>query len=109
MSYLVGLAIVILFFIVLHYFTELDQKQKIMITVIVAAVIAGAYLYNRMSDVERQHIIKMELRYEQGKAISCDGMDINKSTFSYSVGTQTFIGREETDNYGLMFDAARCE
>lgn len=109
MSYLVGLAIVILFFIVLHYFTELDYKEKITITVVVAAVIGGAYLYNQMNDAKREHIIAMELRYEQGKTISCDGLDVNKSTFSYSVGTQTFIGREGTDNYGLMFDAARCE
>ncbi len=109
MSYIIGIAVVVLFFIVLHYFTELDHKQKFAITLGVAAVIGGAYAYNQMSDAARQHTIEIELKYQQGKNIKCEGLDINKTGFSYSVGTQTFIGREGTDHYSRMFDASICQ
>jgi len=109
MSYLIGLAIVIFFFIILHYFTELDNKQKVMISIIVAAVIGGAYLYNKMSDAKRQHILDIVLRYEQGKTVKCEGTEVNTTMYSYSVGTQTFIGRESTENYGRMVDASVCQ
>jgi len=109
MSYIIGLIVVVLFFVALHYFTELNYSQKLGISLGVAAVIGGAYGYNRMSDAQRQHTLEIELKYQQNKTVVCEGIDVNKTYFSYSVGTQTFIGREGTAHYGRMLNASKCQ
>ena len=109
MAYLLGLGVVALFFLALHYFTELGFRQKAVVTLVVVAVVGGAVAYNAYSDVQREKIGDVERRYHQGKAIECGGVTVTKETFSYSVGTQTFIGNEGTEHYQQMISAAACQ
>ncbi len=109
MSYILGLVIVALFFIVLHYFTELDGKQKGFVTLFFILLVGGAIAFNEMQDAERAHLAAVELKYSQNKTVVCDGVDVNKNTFSFSVGTHTFIGRENTPHYNRMFSSNQCQ
>lgn len=108
MSYIFGLAVVALFFTIMHYFTELDARQKITATVVLTLLVAGAILYNSYTEAERNHILAVELKYSQNRDILCGETNVNKSTFSYSVGTQTFIGRKNTPYYNQMYSVDQC-
>ena len=109
MSYIFGLVVVGLFFVALHYFTELKTAQKGGITLFFVLLVGGAIAFNEMQDAERAHLAAVELKYSQNKTIVCDGIDVNKSTFSFSVGTHTFIGRENTPHYNRMFSSGQCQ
>lgn len=108
MSYILGIIVVIFFFAALHYFTELNHTQKTGITVLAALLVGGMYAYNVMGDKAREHTNAIVLQYNQGKTVKCEGVDVNKTNYSLSIGTQTFIGREGTEHYARMFSAAGC-
>jgi hypothetical protein len=108
MAYLAGLIVVAVFFMALHYFTELDHKQKAVVTLFAVALVGGAIAYNAYSDAQREKILDIERKYHQGKSLQCDGVEVTNKTFSYSVGTQTFIGNEGTEHYQRMISADRC-
>jgi hypothetical protein len=108
MAYMLGLVVVALFFLALHYFTELGSRQKAVVTLAVFAIVGGAVGYNAYTDAQREKVTEIERLYNQGRAIECDGVTVTKETFSYSVGTQTFIGREGTEHYQQMISAYRC-
>ena len=109
MSYILGLIVVGLFFIALHYFTELNTMQKGGVTLFFILIVGGAIAFNEMQDAEREHMASVELKYSQNKTIVCDGVNVNKSTFSFSVGTHTFIGRKNTKHYNRMFSVDQCQ
>jgi hypothetical protein len=108
MSYIFGLIVVALFFTIMHYFTELDTRQKVIATVFLTLLVVGAVVYNEHMETEREHILAVELKYSQNRNILCNKTDVNKSTFSYSVGTQTFIGRKNTPYYNQMYSVDQC-
>jgi len=109
MAYIIGLVIVGLFFGVMHFYTELDVKQKLTSTVVVAAVIMGAIFFNMMQSAKAEHVRDVMLRYNQGQNLRCGDLDVTKINFSLSVGTQTFIGRRESTHSGKMVAASECE
>ena len=109
MAYILGLVIVGLFFGVMHFYTELNVKQKLTSTVVVAAVIMGAIFFNMMQSAKADHVRDVMLRYNQGQNLICGTLDVTKINFSLSIGTQTFIGREESAHAGKMVAASECE
>ena len=109
MSYILGLLAVGVLFLVLHNFTELDHKSKFIVAVVLAGVILMMYLFNVYMDNQRDLVTAVELKYHQNKTLTCKGIEVNQSNFSYSVGTQTFIGRESTPHYGQLISATECE
>lgn len=109
MAYIVGLIVVGLFFFALHYFTELANKQKILISVSVFLVIFLAIAFNRYSDAKSQKVLDAVMKFQQNETIKCGGVDINGTNFSLSVGTYTFIGKKDTPFFGQMISASTCE
>ena len=109
MAYILGLVIVGLFFGVMHFFTELDVKQKVTATIIVLAFVMGALFYNNLQSQKAEQVRDVMLRYNQDKNIKCGDLDVTKINFSLSVGTQTFIGRQESTHAGKMVSASECE
>lgn len=109
MAYIAGLIIATLFFLALHYFTELDHKQKTLVTVVVGVIIGGAYAFNVMNEKERAQIAQVELQYAQNKTITCNGVDVNQTNFSFSIGTHTFLGRKDTPYFKQMINARECQ
>ncbi|PHR57858.1 MAG: hypothetical protein COA44_05140 [Arcobacter sp.] len=109
MAYLFGIAVLILLFIVLHFFTEIALKQKLTTILIFSAFILGAYLFNLNSENRRLHLNEISFDFEHGKTIKCDGLDVNNSEFSYSSGTQTFLGLKESKMYGRILSLDSCQ
>jgi hypothetical protein len=109
MAYLLWFGIVALVFALMHYFTELSTRQKGLITLFVTLFVIGAIAYNIQSDRERSRVIAIELQYRQGKTILCQGIDVNNSTFSYSDGTQSFIGNKGTAHEQQILNVRECQ
>jgi hypothetical protein len=109
LAYIIGLIIVGLFFLSLHYFTELNHKEKSIISVVVLAVISGAIAFNTYSGSQRDNMMAVVTKFNQGKTVVCNGVDVNSSLYDLSTGTFTFIGKEKTPNYGQMISASSCK
>ena len=109
MAYLAGLIISGLFFLALHYFTELNKSQKMVVSTVVLSIILSAIAYNIRSTEQSDKIRDVVIRYNQGKTVQCDGVDVNKTNYTLSIGTYTFIGKKETPYYAQMISASTCE
>ena len=109
MAYLYGLIIVGLFFAVMHFYTELTLQQKINATIIVFMVVMGAAFYNILQSEKAEHIRDVLLRFNQGKEIQCGSVIVDQKQFTLSIGTQAFIGNQETPHAGKILLASECE
>lgn len=109
MTYILGLVIVGLLFLSLHYFTEINKKQKITTSAIVLIVIFGAIAFNAYNDAKTQTMLDAVRAFNQNKTIVCDGVEVNNTNFTLSIGTYTFIGKQNTPNYQQMISASQCK
>jgi len=109
MAYLFGVALLILLFIVLHFFTEISLKQKLITVSIIGLLVLGAYLFNVNSENRRLHLEGVLLEFTHGETIVCNGIDVNNSEFSYSSGTQTFLGLKESKMFGRLISLDSCQ
>jgi len=109
MIYLFGILLLVLLFVVLHFFTEISLKEKLIVSGIVAAVVLGAYLFNQSSEKRRVHLESVLLNYTHGETIQCNTIDVNNSEFSYSSGTQTFLGKKESKMFGRIISLDQCQ
>ena len=109
MSYIFGIIIVGLFFLALHYFTEFTSYQKVTITAIILAIILSAITYNVYSDSQRDKMLEAIRKFEQNKTIKCKNEDVNNTNFTLSIGTYTFIGKQNTSYSNQMISASKCE
>ncbi|MEA3523033.1 MAG: hypothetical protein U9R50_08650 [Campylobacterota bacterium] len=109
MSYILGLVAVGVFFLVLHNLTELNHKEKGTAVAVLLGLVLSMYLFNTYSDSQRDKVTNIVLDYKQNKTLTCKDIKVNKTNFSYSVGTQTFIGLENTPHYGRLISASECE
>ncbi len=109
MGYIFGLILLLLLFVVLHFFTELTLKEKIGVFSVLGLLILGAYLYNQQSEDRRIHLEKVLLDFSHGKTISCKDMDVNNTQFAYSSGTQTFLGLKNSEMSGRIISLEQCQ
>lgn len=109
MTYIIGLVIVGLVFLALHYLTELDHMQKVYTIIIILSFLSLAIMYNEYTKQENQTMLDAVLKYKQGQTLNCDSKDVNSSNYTLSIGTYTFIGREGTPNYSEMISASTCQ
>jgi len=109
MAYLFGILLLLLLFVVLHFFTEISLKQKLTTVLTLGVLVLGAYLFNQSSENRRLHLEGVLLEFMHDKTISCNGIDVNNSQFSYSSGTQTFIGLKESKMSGRLISLDTCQ
>ncbi|MDD2358354.1 MAG: hypothetical protein PHX13_10635 [Thiovulaceae bacterium] len=109
MAYLYALVVLALVFGILHYFTELTTRQKGAVALTLAFVIFAGYLYNTHSADEQEKILSVVKDFQNGKTLTCMGKDINSSNYTLSIGTYTFIGKENTPSSGDMVSASSCQ
>jgi len=108
-GYIIAVVFGITLFLGLHYFTELTKNQKISIFIAVLAVVFSAVAYNNYNSMKTKTMMDAVLRFNQNKTIKCDGIDVNNTNFTLSVGTYTFIGKKNTPNYEKMVSASQCK
>jgi len=109
MAYILGVVLVVVFFTVLHFFTELSTKQKGITTAVLASFILGAYLYNQNTENRRLLLENILLEYQHDKEIVCADIKVSNKEFSYSSGTQTFLGLKDTPSYGRIISLDKCK
>lgn len=109
MAYIFGLAVVALLFLSMHYFTELTKSQKAIATAVILAVVLSAIAYNSYSDKQREKMLDVVRKFQQGKTVKCNAQDVNNSNFTLSIGTYTFIGKQNTPQFNKMISASQCE
>lgn len=109
MAYLLWFGIVALVFALMHYFTELSSKQKGIISLVVTLFVIGAIAYNIQSDRDREQVNGVVLKYQQGQTLMCQGIEVNSTTFDYSVGTQSFVGNRGTKYFQQIVNARECQ
>ena len=63
MAYIAGIVVVALFFLALHYFTELTNRQKAVITVIVLSVVLSAIAFNSYSNAKSQKMLDVVMKF----------------------------------------------
>ena len=108
MAYILGLVVVAFFFLAMHYFTELDKKQKTIVSVVVFTIIFGAIAFNLYSTSQRDKMLDVVMRFNQHKTVQCKSIKVNDKNFTLSIGTYTFIGNKDTPNYAQMISATEC-
>lgn len=109
MAYIIGFVVVVLFFVALHYLTELNKSQKIITSTIVFLIISAAIAYNTYTDKQRETMLNVVLKYNQNKTVNCNGTDVNNTNYTLSIGTYTFIGMKDTPVYSQMISVSECE
>ncbi|MFT7859945.1 MAG: hypothetical protein ABXS93_03305 [Sulfurimonas sp.] len=108
MAYIFGLIVVALLFLALHYFTELNRTQKLIVAGIFALFISGAIMYNTYTAHEQERVLKIVQKYRQGKTLQCGNIEINSSNFDLS-GTNSFIGKKNTPHHLQVIGASECK
>jgi hypothetical protein len=109
MSYVYIIAILVLLYAVMHFFTEMGHRQKLAVIAVLLLIVGGAVLYNRSVDRQQAHVRAVLLDFNQHRTIECGGVKVNDGNFTLSVGTQSFIAKEGTPHAGQIFDAAGCK
>ena len=109
MTYIIGLVLVGIFFLAMRKFTAFDMTQQMSIGTVILSILAVAVMYNEYTAQKNQKLLDVTLKYNQGKTIKCNGKDVNSTNYSLSIGTYTFIGRENTANFEEMISASDCE
>lgn len=109
MAYIAGIIIVGLFFLALHYFTELSRQQKVIVTALVLGIVLFAIAFNTYSNSQRDKMLDVVMRFNQHKTVTCNGVSVSDENFTLSIGTYTFIGKEKTPNFSQMISASTCE
>lgn len=108
MAYLAGVVLTLLFFLTLNYFTVLNKQQKYLVTAVVMLLVLLAIGFNKYNTAQQEKMMNAVLLYKQGKTINCEGLKVNIDNYTLSVGTYTFIGKKDTDNYAKMISASTC-
>lgn len=109
MAYIYGIIVIGLFFAALHYFTDLTLSQKWWVTTIVLSILAIAIMFNTYNDQESQKTRAVTTKFLQGKSVECNSIIVSQELYTLSVGTYTFIGKENTSNAGQMISAIDCQ
>lgn len=109
MAYIAGIIVAGLFFLALHYFTELTHKQKALVTAVILSIVLSAIAFNSYSNAQSQKMLTVVNKFNQHSTVKCNGTDVNSTNFTLSIGTYTFIGKENTPNFGQMISASKCE
>ena len=108
MAYILGFIVVGLIFLALHYFTELSKTQKLITSATFLLFISGAIMYNTSMANKQEHILEVAKKFQRGENVVCDGNDVNTTYFDLSIGTYTFIGKENTPHYAQMYRVEEC-
>ncbi|MDQ7045036.1 MAG: hypothetical protein Q9M32_03875 [Sulfurimonas sp.] len=109
MTYIFGILIIGLFYLALHYLTELTLSQKWWVITIVLSILGVAIMFNAYSENQSNKTRDIAMQFKQGKTLQCDGLEVNSTNYTLSVGTYTFIGKDNTSNAGQMISASSCE
>jgi len=109
MAYIISLFLLAFLFLAMHFFTQLTKTHKISITTLAFLIIYSAIAYNTHNNNKRKKLLNVVTKFYQNKSVKCNGVEVNSSKYSLSIGTYTFIGKKNTPIYGQMISASICK
>ncbi len=109
MTYILGIVVIGLFFLALNYFTDLNHTQKWWVITIILSILSIAVMFNEYNKLNNQKTLDTAMKFHQNKTVICNGVEVNATNYTLSTGTYTFIGKENTPNYGQMISVSQCE
>lgn len=75
----------------------------------ILSLLAMIVMFNEYTKVQDQKMRDATLKFKQNKTLNCEGVEVNSTFYTLSVGTYTFIGKENTPVAGSMISASSCE
>lgn len=109
MTYIYGIIVIGVFFAALNYFTDLSHSQKWWVITAVLSILSIAVMFNEYSDSQSKKTLNIAMQFNQNKTVICQGLEINNTNYTLSTGTYTFIGKQNTPNYGQMLSVSDCK
>lgn len=98
MPYLYIIIAIVILFVVMHKFTELEMKQKVIITVIMTVLIAAFYIFEQSNTKKSKQMHTLRYAFEQGQTLICDDKEVNNKLYNYA--SRSLIGKKGTAAFG---------
>lgn len=106
MSVLLFIVAIAVFIVVIFTVIE-ENRQRLIITGVFAAVMAVAGIYTYVNSAKTEKKAEMVRAFDQNKTIICNGVEVNQGNFYYDYPTQSFIGTGEYR--GQVISLSRCK
>lgn len=98
MAYLYIISVIAVLFFAMHKLTELQMKQKVVITVILTVLIAAFYIYEQSNKKNSKQLHTLRFAFEQGETLICDDKEVNNTLYNYA--SRSLIGKKGTAAFG---------
>lgn len=108
MLYLVGFVLFFLFLTLLFLSQRVSKQTKVVVALLLIVITVVASVYTWYQKQKDEQIRTNYAAFKMGKSIFCNGIEVNSSRFTYSEGTQTFIGKKGSDVYTTMLSLRHC-
>jgi hypothetical protein len=94
MPYIYIVLAIIVLFVVMHKFTELEMQQKVVITIVMALLIIAFYFFEQANTKTARKIQGLRYAFEHGKTLICKDKEVTKKLYNYA--SRSFIGKKDT-------------
>jgi hypothetical protein len=107
------LALVLIAFLVVLYvlflmLPQVSKKDKIRAFVVFFVLIIAGVLYQINKGNSSKKMFMTIEAFKNGKTLNCNGVEVNKKYYNFVSGTNTFLGREDS-NYSMQrYQAEDC-
>ncbi len=110
MQIVLGILFVLIVILIFLYKSDsINTKTKGAMILFIVVVIASAFLYEFIFSKKQQSNREIVNSYKQGKTITCKGVDINLTTFTFEPGTLSFMAKREIQEIaGTIYDIKDC-
>lgn len=104
--------VLILFLVTLYLLLlmlpQVSKKDKIRAFILFVLLIVVAYFFESSTKGDMQRMFSVIEAFKNGKTIECKGVKISNKDFNFVSGTNTFLGRHDS-NYSMQrFQADEC-
>ena len=89
---------IIVLFVLLHKFTELQMKQKVIIAAVMTLLIIAFYIFEQNNSRSSKVLHDLRIAFEQGKTLICDGKKVNNKLYNYA--SRSLVGKKGTKAFG---------
>ena len=98
MAYLYIIAAIVVLFVLLHKFTELDMKAKISVSVVMLILVASFIFFEKSNTNSSKQKQTLLFAFEHGKSLVCGDIVVNKTLYNYA--SRSLIGKKGSKAFG---------
>ncbi|MBL0686905.1 MAG: hypothetical protein JJV95_01055 [Sulfurospirillum sp.] len=102
--------VLLILLVVVSKKNSFSKNEKVATTIVVAVFAIGIYIYESSVDNSAEYDREIVNAFRQGKTLTCEEHKIDKETFLYISGTQTFMPQKsEIDLEGIIVKVSTCK